>query len=473
MNKMTIYRILTAFLIVSGITTLTACSENDDDYITVGKTQNRKDFLTHVKENIKYLAENLNFGSWQLLNELNQEFNNEVLNNPEFEKSVVTMFAQKVRESIRPVEAGSELAESGYKYVGTVDLTEFNYRFTQRLDLSGFDVEEADNFEIILQDDEWEPGKVHHIRLQLIAGGSKQELLSNTISNDTLAVVMLIPVSFEITMGADYDSDDYITELDGKFQNELQPVVGSRYASLTASQWTISGSIWTDTEGEDYQGELLDDATQVDFSINQNPDTHKSDVSLSFIHNDRRMLSLEATNTDLSGNPDLSVFNSGSSIFEVLGTILEGNSIDNLIFTLNEDLTTTLKVNDCAKALQLAIGSSAARRNYADEDIIDQYTQQLNEIVSGQLYCKGVDQTIPMQLQTVEFGVDYMTMPALRFSDEQGYIPMDQLLEPETIKYAINIIDHSVEPVAGAVIVVRQLTQYLQTLLLAFNTREQ
>ena len=139
---------LAAILIISGMTVLTSCTESSNgDNPSSQAAKNRKEFLAHVKTNMEYLAKNLNFGSWQFANQLNQEFNAEVLNNPEFEKTITTLFNQKVRQSIRPVEAGSELAGMGYKYVGTVDFSSFNYRFTQRLDLSGFDVEEAETME--------------------------------------------------------------------------------------------------------------------------------------------------------------------------------------------------------------------------------------------------------------------------------------------------------------------------------------
>ena len=157
--KKNLLRMLTAILIISGMTVMTSCSESNDDNPSSQTAKNRKEFLAHVKSNMEYLAKNLNFGSWQFANQLNQEFNVEVLNNPEFEKTITTLFNQKVQQSIRPVEAGSELAGMGYKYVGTVDFTSFNYRFTQRLDLSGFDVEEADDFEMLLQDDVWEPAR--------------------------------------------------------------------------------------------------------------------------------------------------------------------------------------------------------------------------------------------------------------------------------------------------------------------------
>lgn len=466
--KKKLLRMLAAILIISGMTVMTSCSESNDDNPSSQTAKNRKEFLAHVKSNMEYLAKNLNFGSWQFANQLNQEFNVEVLNNPEFEKTITTLFNQKVRKSIRPVEAGSELAGMGYKYVGTVDFTSFNYRFIQRLDLSGFDVEEADDFEMLLQDGVWEPGQIYHIRLLLSAGGAKQELLSNTMSNDTVAVVMLIPETFEVSISSDYYGD-YLTQLVCKFQNNIQPMSGSQYAMLSASPWTISGTIASDVHETDWNDEYLQDATLLNFSITQNPTTHKSDVSLDFTHNDHKMLQLEATNTNLNGKTDLSAFTSGSSLLEVLGAIVEGNSIDNMVLTLNDDLTTTFKITDCAKALQLATASGTARRNYADEATIDQYTQQLNKIITGQLTCKGVNQTIPMQLQTVKFGVDYVAMPALKFSDEQGYVPLKQLVEAETMEYAINIVDHAAEPAMQGMIVVRQLMQYMQTLFLAYK----
>ena len=53
-----------------------------------------------------------------------------MLNNPEFEKAIIPLFIQKIREGIQPVEEGSELAAMGYKQYATIDLTKFNYRFT-------------------------------------------------------------------------------------------------------------------------------------------------------------------------------------------------------------------------------------------------------------------------------------------------------------------------------------------------------
>jgi len=463
---------LAAILIICGMTVFTSCSDSNDDKGKEETSKNQKEFMEHVKSSMKSVAENLNFGSWHMGNNLNQEFNNEVLNNPEFEKAIIPLFNQNVRKSIRPVTAGSELAERGYKYEATMDFTSFTYRFIQRLDLTGFDIEKADNFEIVLQDNVWEPGQVYHINLLLKFGGPTHKVISEAMSNDTLAVVMLIPEDLEMSISSDYDGNN-VTELEGTFHNKIQPMSNSQYAMLSASPWTISGTVKSDVNETDIDREMVKDATLLDFSVTQNPTTHKSDIYLSFIHNDRKMLQLEAKNTNLNGKTDFSYITTGSSLLEIFGAIVAGNSIDNMVLTLNDDLTTTLRVTDCHKALQLALASSEARRSYANEATIDQYTQQLNQIITGELFCKGVNQTIPIQLQTVKFGVDYITMPAFKFDDKQGYVPLKQLVEPETMEYTLNIVDHAAEPMMQAMIVVRQVTQYLQTLFLAYNKSQE
>ena len=40
---------------------------------------------------------------------------------------------------------------------------------------------------------------------------------------------------------------------------------------------------------------------------------------------------------------------------------------------------------------------------------------------------------IPMKLQTIKFGVDYCAMPALNFADENGYVPLTDMLDKEII----------------------------------------
>lgn len=70
-------------------------------------------------------------------------------------------------------------------------------------------------------------------------------------------------------------------------------------------------------------------------------------------------------------------------------------------------------------------------------------------------------------------GVDYWTMPAFNFADESGYVSLADLLDAESVAYGINIIDHAAEPMQQSIIVVRQLLQYVQGLVSAFQQQGQ
>ena len=89
-----------AATLICGAGVFTSCTEGSDNPAPEN-AKDRKEFIKHTRENLKDLAENLNFRSWQLINKINQEFNTTVLNNPEFEKALLPLFTQKVRESVR------------------------------------------------------------------------------------------------------------------------------------------------------------------------------------------------------------------------------------------------------------------------------------------------------------------------------------------------------------------------------------
>ena len=136
-----IFNWMLAATLVCGASVMTSCtSDTSDNPAQEQAKKNRKEFVEHTCATMKDLAENLNFTSWNAANNLNLNFNQSVLNNPEFEKAVLNAFMQKVKQSIKPVEEGSELAAMGYKMYGTVDFTDFNYRFTMNAEETGFDV---------------------------------------------------------------------------------------------------------------------------------------------------------------------------------------------------------------------------------------------------------------------------------------------------------------------------------------------
>ena len=459
-----------AATMICGASMFASCSHDDNS--SEAANENRKEFIKHTCENLKEMAENLNFGSWDLANTINQEFNTAVLNNPEFERAIIPLFTQKIRESVKPVEEGSELAAMGYKQYATIDLTEFNYRFTMKEDGSGFDVEEADDFEMIVNGIHPETKEVilGAGKLTLKASGDTYKQLAKRLSTDELAVVTLVPSDFVFTHAGSADGWLECFKFKGSFKNEFKLNGESEYYNPKTDAIGITG-VLTSVLPASPDGKHRADATELNFTFAQDPVANKVGSNLSFVHKDKNMIEMDFTTKYTDNDIDFSDFTTSGSILDVLVAVMSGGSLEGSV-TLNDDLTTSLTVNDCGKAMQLQKEMAHARRNYADQATIEGYTQQLNELVSAKMTCKGVNQVIPMKLQTEKFGVDYWAMPAFNFADEKGYVPFTQLLDKESVEYAINIVDHAAEPMAGAIITVRQLLQFVQTFLMQMRVNQ-
>ena len=465
-----------AATLICGASVFTSCTANDtnDNPSQEQAKKDRKEFVAHTRATLKDLAENLNFSSWNAANTLNQYFNQYVLNNPGFEKAVLATFMQKTQQSIKPVEAGSELAAMGYQMYSTVDLTDFNYRFTMNANNDGFDVEAADDFEVILN--AWNPTtqqvEAGLYRLTLKSGGSTTYKFEHAMSQQPgMALVVLIPSEFQFSI-ADRLSGQWHDGFSGSFKNQVSVADGHEYAQLDRDTWTVAGTITSDFAGVTALGAKADQTT-LDFSVVSDKVNNKGDVALSWSQNGRKMLDLALKESgDGTGGIyrlDLSQFTSSASILDVIGAIMTSRTLDEGKLTLLDDLTTTVSISDMQEALQVAREAATARRNYADQKTIDQYTQKLNELVKCEMTCKGVNQEISMRLMTTKFGVDWWSMPSFNFADENGYVAFTELLDPESVQYGINIIDHAAEPMQQSAIVVRQLLQYVQGLVSGFQ----
>ena len=455
-----------AATLICGATVFTSCSSSEDNPAQEQAKKNRKEFIKHTRQNLKDIAENLNFYSWDLANTINQEFNTTVLNNPEFEKAIIPLFIQKVRESIKPVEEGSELAKMGYKQYATIDLTEFNYRFTMKEDGSGFDVEPAEDFEMIIN------GVIAKHKLTLKASGDTYKQLAKRLGTDELAVVILVPSDFAFTLAGNVDGG-WIEGFKGEFKNDVKMSGESEFVNPETDGLNITGKLETALPGSPDKMRAAD-ATELYFSFGQDPAADKGGMLFSFVHNNKKRIELNTVVTGPEGKEiltGLSAFSTSGSILDVLVAMMSGNNIESTI-TLNDDLTTAVSISNCGKVMQLQKEMAQARRNYADQATIEEYTKQLNGLVSAKMTCKGVNQVIPMKLQTEKFGVDYWAMPAFNFADEQGFVPLTELLDAESIQYGINIIDHAAEPMAGAIVTVRQLLQFVQTFIMQMRVNQ-
>ena len=489
-----------AAILVCGAAVFTSCSNDDDNSSSAEEKKggaDRQEFVAHTRANLKEVAENLNFGSWTGLYHINNDFNTNVLNNPAFEKTVSTLFRQEVINTIKPVEAGSELAKMGYQIYAIIDLTEFNYSFTMNEEGTGFDVEPAEDFRLVIKRSKGPQGRPEGMEpegeerpeapegeergdeyecLILKASGSSVDMVGSLISTDQLAVIMRIPTAFEFSIGTLMDDGTVNARLTGTFKNEFVSRGTSSFIDLRTDAWNISGTLQTEQKfGEKGEGpkdgdapmgpKPKDDAATLNFAIGQDPATHEAGVKLGFIHNGKNIFQLRGVMENLNGATDYSSFTSNMSIAEAFTAIMAGNNLKEGTITLLDDLTTTIKVTDCQKVVQLQNAMANARRNYADEATIDSYTQQLNKLVTSSMTCKGVSQTIPMKLQTVQYGVDYWAMPSLKFSDETEYVALTDMLDQESLAYMVNIADHGVEPMQQSIVTVRQLMQYLQTMM--------
>ena len=465
--KRLIYLMMAVALICSA-SVFTSCSVNDDNSSKTAN-ENRKEFIKHTRENLKDIAENLNFGSWDLANKINQNFNTNVLNNPEFEKAIIPLFTQKIREGIQPVEEGSELAAMGYKQYATIDLTEFNYRFTMKEDGSGFDVEPADDFEMIINSFLPVSKKVVLDKLTLQASGDTYKQLAKRLGNEELAVVILVPSDFTFSI-ATTNTGSWEEVFSGAFKNDVKMSGESEYMNPKTDAIGITGILKSAYSGKPDRKRAAD-ATDLFFEIANDPVANESSMKFSFGHNDKSMIELEAGTYYTDKEIDFSQLTTSGRILDVLVALMSGGKLEGSL-TLNDDLTSEISISDCGKALQLQKEMAHARRNYADQATIEGYTQQLNELVSAQMTCKGVNQVIPMKLQTEKFGVDYWAMPAFNFADEKGYVSIIDLLDKESVEYAINIVDHAAEPMAGAIVTVRQLLQFVQTFIMQMRVNQ-
>ena len=449
-----------AAALICGISVFTACtSDASDNPAQEQAKKNRKEFIEHTRQNLKTVAENLNFSTWNSVNYFNTYINQYVLLNDEFDKTISRTFGQEIQKSITPLSA--DFAEKfGKKYAAIVNLADFDYIFTATQ--TGFDVTPNPEDGMIVElTNPYAPEQ--SVRISIKGSGEEFAQRDMRMSNDSVDVIVRIPAHYDFTFSTK-QNDAWVENM--TVCTELTVNKAEEYKDLPAGAgniwkdaWNLKGTIKTSIPG---------DATEVAFNIGQDPTKKLGGLTLDYTHNGVKTIGLTAEMSNMNGLTDLSQLTTSNSIMDIMQAVLLGNSLDNLQITLLDDLTTTVKVTDCAKVLVLQSEMAKARRSYADQQTIEGYVSQLNQLVSGSMTCKGVNQTIPMRLATTKIGVDWWAAPALNFADENGYVPLTEMLDKESLEYGINIIDHAAEPMQQSVVVVRQLMQALQKLQNAF-----
>ena len=441
-----------AATLLCGTSVFTACSESNDNPSEDQKKEVRKEFIGHVRTDLKDLAENLKFKAWPNMNGFLINFNNQVLLNEAYGHELEKIFNQKILESIKPVEEGSDLAKLGYAVQATVDLTKFNYKFTAD-SATTFKVEPAENFEIAFYN------AVTNVNVDILfqTSGATYNVLSSVISSKTkglIAVQLLLPEKFTFVLSNDKDGT-MRPWLTGTFTNTLKKATDRSFYKLTEDEWTATGNTVTGHGGE-----------KLDFTIKQDPANHKGYNNLTFIKDGRKMVDFVLEMGDSDGTGDYAQASSDSSnLFDLITTLISGTSVDNLQITTLDHMTTTMKISNVQQFMKLHNHMTQARRSGADQQTINDFATQMNEIITCSVTDKQMNQTIPMRFAAAKIGVDWWALPAMNFPDENGFVPITNLLDKESMEYAINVIDHASAPMQQTTIVVRQLIQLLNKLM--------
>ena len=438
---------------ICGASMFTACTANEtnDNPTQEQAKRDRAEFISHVRADLKDLAENLTFKAWPNLNGFLINFNNQVLLNDKYKHELGLLFNQKIMESLQPVEEGSDLAQLGFKYQATIDLTNFNYRLTAE-SATDFKVEPADDLELVFYNAETDV----HVNIVFRASGNSANVLSPGLSALTLnevAVTLLVPEKFEFELSNDKDGT-MRTWLTGEFTNTLKKTAERSFYDITQDEWTATGNTVTG-----HGGEVLG------FIIKQDPANHKAYNDFTILRQGRNMLELALEMTDLDGKPDYTKLSLNDNFFDLITNVISGFRVDNLSITTLENITTTMKIDDCKKFVMLHAEMTKARRNGADQQTIDGYASQMNDLLTCSVEDKLLHQTIPMRFMASKVGVDWWAMPAMSFADENGFVPITDLLDKESIEYAVNVIDHAAMPMQQDMLITRQLMMFVMKLM--------
>ena len=427
---------------------LMACStKGDDDNSEVADNSNSNNtteqtsgeqralFQEYMGNGLKMLAENMNLAPWQAANLVNRNFNSNLLDKTDFKD----LFLQNLQQALKPTlqPANEQLQAHGFKYQGTIDLITVLEWFTQQSE------DPIVNF---------------------TTAGELTPVLASYLSSDTLAVIMQVPRQLLFSINSNAIRGETAELFNGILQ--LSFTANSLIANPLIDTWTIKGKV----ESSVPTSKDKDDAATLNFTVAQDGANKKSTLKMAFEHNGKTMLEIDANNTQENGIANIPEFPEDTSLLELIYSFASGKKIDNMKLTLLSDMTITLSISDCAAAVSIWQEAKTARRGYAPVTTIDIFTEQLNQLITASVSCKKINQQLPVKLVTARIGADHLAMPALKFADEDYYAPITELLDMNTMGYAINIVDHCLDPAQETVITIRQFMQLMKTLL---NTEKQ
>ena len=290
---------------------------------------------------------------------------------------------------------------NAYKTLNKLHLTFENGVCTSSEDAEGFTVEvvrsatERSKFQIFFSGDEEEGACFFPTRV----GG-------------VVPVAIRLPKSFNVSM----------TTSRGTVMNgvvELSSKATSNYVNIRSDDWTVGAMLSATIFGRD---ETI--AARVTHG-----EDGKYNAEASIGVNDKTLIAIEArglkaeyTDEYIDSDEVKQLREMGpffAAGYEVLKA-LKGKTIDELAITLQDDVVISGSIDDAAKTL-LALGH--IRQLYGTQpgfDVIDAYTQELNQYIHFTVYQKSTDITAQGSLLTMQKGSqnEYQPCLALTFNGE-------------------------------------------------------
>lgn len=463
-----LHYILTAGLIC-GTAMFTACSDDSSSPASEKDqvSENHAAFVENTRAQMKVLAEDINLSSWEYANSFNTHLNEFVLLNEDFEQSIVVTAALSILQSLTDVEKDSELDKLGYEQYFTIDFSQFKYQFTMKEDVSGFDVKPADNFSMIISGYNTETHKVEKemfkVSLDVDGVAGKARVTKTDFNLNKMAIVVNVPknVSFDLSTKV---NDKWSPLFTGKFTNTVKSTEGSEFLDNLNSTFDIEGEIKSSVPNTAANSKTETDNTTIKFKASQDAKKNQGSLDFTYVHNDKEILSVSGVLTNDNGEVDLDNFTTSNSIIDIISTMLIGDKIDDLKITILDDMIINIKVSDCEEFVKVHRASKDARRNYADEETVKQYVDAMNKVMTMTIESKATKQKMDIKFEAAKFGVDYITMPTIKFADADNYVSMLEVLDPETMILALNIVDKISAPLSESILTVRQLIQYFRGL---------
>lgn len=450
----------------------------------------RTALIDHVRDMAKGLAEQgVNFTARNIISDITSQFAKVLVDNEAFFKSTVDAIVQAAIMSAKDVEEGSELQKKGYSKYIDVSLDQLYGRYIIQSEGAPV-IEPATQIEFIFPLTTVE-GTTNCLT-KIKAVGATVEMVHPVVTDRSIALILHLPESIVLESG-ELDGETFTKVFDSTINCAFEPNGTSQYVNFFNNKWELSGAQHSFIKGDEV---FLPDENVITFSRSFDPVTTGQMTSeFAFAQNSRPIVewkssatvptlptlfkTLEQLIAAMKEDPDSKGFSikdlisslsgSDASLIDILLPLLAGSTIDNMEIWAMGDLGFKVKVTDIPTLQKTLMDLRAARYQHKGEAAIDALVQQLNAVTEGKVSCKALSQELPFKMVTEKFGIDYIPAPAVKFADEEDYVPMSELVDKETIQYTFNFIN-AIIPQMGAN--TQTMVEIFKTLMQFFRADE-